>query len=143
MKDLVFLTYSFKDLRRVRRLQHALQMHGLRVWPGRLLMPGTPVWTREVNDRLGEALCVIALLSTDATLSRWVAEAVHVAHERQIPVLPAVIDGEPGHILLVELDGEDWFDLRWSKNYMHEVRAMVEVIRQLAASAASTIEANS
>ena len=34
MKDLVFLTYSFKDLRRVRRLQQALQMYGLRVWPG-------------------------------------------------------------------------------------------------------------
>ncbi len=140
MRDLVFLTYSFKDIRRVRRLREALWRYNLRVWPNKTLMPGTPAWQAEVHERLAEALCVVAVLSKDATLSTWVHQAVGVARDYGIPVLPVVVDGEAGHILLVETDGEDWFDLRWSRNYASEVRAMVETIQRLAAPAVINVE---
>ncbi|MAS36002.1 MAG: hypothetical protein CL610_18485 [Anaerolineaceae bacterium] len=140
MNDLVFLAYSFKDIRRARRLRESLRQHGLRVWPDRTLMPGTPDWKTQVQKRLAEAGCVVVILSKDAPLSRWVWQIAGDAHHRQIPILPVLMDGDAGHILLVELEGEDWFDLRWSKNYAREVRYLVDAIRQYTADATVTIK---
>jgi hypothetical protein len=131
MNNLVFLTYSFKDMRRVRRLRDALRRHGLHVWPDKTLTPGTPAWQNAVNDRLADAVCVLAILSNDATQSNWVLQAISDARLLRIPVLPVVIDGEPANPMLFEIEGEDWFDLRWSRNYVREVREMVRLIRQL------------
>jgi hypothetical protein len=133
MNNLVFLTYSFKDMRRVRRLRDALSRYGLRVWPDKTLTPGTPGWQAVVDDRLAEAVCVLAILSKDASQSNWVAQAVSDAHLLRIPVLPVVIDGEPAHPMLFQIDSEDWFDLRWSRNYAREIREMVALIHQLVA----------
>jgi hypothetical protein len=131
MNNLVFLTYSFKDLRRVRRLRDALRRHGLHVWPDKTLTPGTPAWNAEVHDRLAEAVCVLAILSKDAEQSSWLLQAVSDARLLRIPVLPVVIDGEAAHPMLFRLEGDDWYDLRWSKNYGREVGEMVTLIRQL------------
>ena len=131
MHNLVFLTYSFKDLRRVRRLRDALRRHGLHVWPDKTLTPGTPAWQSEVHDRLAEAVCVLVILSKDTEQSGWVMRAVNDARLLRIPVLPVVIDGEAAHPILFQIEGEDWFDLRLNKNYAREVGEMVTVIRQL------------
>lgn len=131
MNNLVFLTYSYKDLRRVRRLRDVLHQQGVRVWPNRTLTPGTYAWQSEVHDRLAEAVCVLALLSKDAEQSHWLQQVVSAAHLLHIPVLPVVIDGEAGHPLLFQLESEDWFDLRWSRNYAREVRELVLLIHKL------------
>lgn len=131
MNNLVFLTYSFKDMRRVRRLRDALHRHGLHVWPDKTLTPGTPTWRAAVNDRMAEAVCVLAILSKDAVQSNWVLQAVNDARLLRIPVLPVVIDGEPGNPILFQIESDDWFDLRWSRNYAREIREMVALIRQL------------
>ncbi|MBZ0301828.1 MAG: toll/interleukin-1 receptor domain-containing protein [Anaerolineae bacterium] len=141
MRDSVFLTYSFSDIRRVRRLREALWMHGLDVWPAKSLTPGTPSWHAEVNLQLARAMCMVAVLSKNSLLSGWVWNALDYAHQHQLPVLPALVDGDPGHILLVTLEGRDWFDLRWSKNYLREVREMEAVIRRLAQSRVIELEA--
>lgn len=143
MNQLVFLSYSFKDTRRVRRLREALQLHGLTVWPDDMPTPGTPAWKAEVKDRLTEAACVIAILSKDTLDSRWAMYALEHAQEHGTPILPVLIDGGPGHILLVDLKGEDWFDLRWSRNYVAEVRALVALIQFYASTDQITVEINS
>ncbi len=131
MKHLIVLTYSFRDIRRVRRLRDALRRYGLDVWPDKTLTPGTPAWHAEVDTRLNEALCVIVVLSKDAVVSGWVQRVIDSARRRPVTILPVVIDGEPGHKLLVELEGETWFDLRWSKHYLAEVRGLVAFVHQL------------
>lgn len=135
MNRLVILAYSFKDLHRVRRLRDALWQHGLTVWPDKTLTPGSPSWQAEVVERLAEAVCVVVALSRDAAKSNWLRQVVDYARENGIPVLPVVVNHEPGHPLLLELEGEDWFDLRWSKNYDREVRALVAHIQQLSQAA--------
>jgi hypothetical protein len=131
MNNLVFLTYSYKDLRRVRRLRDELRRHGLHVWPDRALTPGTSAWQSEAYDRLAESVCVLAILSKDAEQSNLLLRTVSDARLLRIPVLPVVIDGEPAHPMLLQIESEDWFDLRWSRNYAREVREMVTLIRKL------------
>jgi hypothetical protein len=129
MKGLVFLSYSFKDIHRVRRLRELLQLHGLALWPDFTLMPGTPAWKRAAPKRLAEAACIVLVISKNTLLSNWVQDVVSYARQHHIPVLPVVIDGDPGHIMLVELDGEAWYDLRWSSKYVSEITEMVAHIR--------------
>jgi len=143
MSEIVFLSYSFKDIRRVRRLRVALQLHGLTVWPDHMPTPGTPAWKAQVKERLTEAACIIAILSNDTLDSRWAMYALEYAQENGIPILPVLVDGNPGHILLVDLKGEDWFDLRWSRNYVTEVRSLVSMIQFHANTDQITVEINS
>jgi hypothetical protein len=131
MDQPVVLSYSYKDIRQVRRLRQALQLHGLPVWPDQTLMPGTPAWKRDVQSRLQAAACVILILSKNTLFSNWVLQVIAYARDHDLPVLPVVVDGDPGHILLVELEGDLWFDLRWSRNYVVEVRALVAQIQQV------------
>lgn len=130
MDHCVFLSYSFKDLRRVRPLRAALELHDLPVWPHDRPLPGTPSWQAEVDARLAQAVCMVLVLSKDTLDSTWVMETLEQAQQYGIPILPVLIDGEPDHILLVKTEGDDWFDLRWSRHYVREVREMVALIRQ-------------
>ncbi len=125
MNGLVFLSYSFKDIRRVRRLRQLLQLHGLHLWPDNTLMPGTPAWKDAVPQRLAEAACIVLVISKNTLLSNWVHDVIAYAQQHEIPVLPVIMDGEPTHRLLVDLDGEAWYDLRWSRKYVSEIREMV------------------
>lgn len=143
MDRLVFLAYSFKDTRRVRQLRAALELHDLRVWPPDGLLPGTLTWQRQVDARLDQAVCVVLVVSNDTMDSKWALMATEGANQRGLPILPVVIDGKPGHILLVETSGDDWFDLRWSRNYVREVREMVALIRHYLGADSITIEAGS
>lgn len=136
MKSRIILTYSFRDIRRVQRLREALRRHGLDVWPDKTLTPGTPAWRAEIDARLNEALCIVVVLSRDTGLSGWVRQVIDFTHRNPVPVLPVVVDGEPGHHLLVELAGEAWFDLRWSKRYKSEVSALAALIHRLSEGAA-------
>jgi hypothetical protein len=132
MGGLVFLSYSYKDLHRVRRLRDLLREQGLAVWPNKTLTPGTPSWTAQLDQLLDETACILVFLSKNTIESNWVRYALDYAHERKIPVLPIVIDGDPGHILMVELEGELWFDLRWSWNYVRELKELITAIREYA-----------
>jgi hypothetical protein len=133
MGNLVFLSYSHKDLRRVRRVRDLLLRQGLKIWPNRTLTPGTSSWTAQLDQRLDETGCILVFLSKNTVESNWVRYALDYAHQRQIPVLPVVIDGDPGHILLVELEGELWFDLRWSWNFKRELNELITTIRDYTA----------
>ena len=130
MGHLVFLSYSHKDLLRVRRFRDLLRSQGLAVWPDRTLTPGTSSWTAQLDQRLDETACVLLFLSKNTLESNWVFYALDFARERKIPVLPVLIDGEPGHILMVQTEGEIWFDLRWSRNYVRELRELIATIRR-------------
>lgn len=124
----VFLSYSVKDLYTVRRLRDSLTSHGIRCWPERILTPGTDHWLANARTAVASAACMVVVLSPDTLGARWVVLALAYAAEYGIPVIPAVVSGEPGHALLVKLDGSDWFDLRFRSRYEAEIRALVALI---------------
>ncbi len=129
MKKDVFLSYSFKDAYRIRRLRVALTYFGLDSWPDERHLPGTPAWQAQMAERMSQSCCLLLALSQDTTLSAWVTQALEQAAIEGVPVVPVVVDGNPGHILLLELETDAWFDLRWSRNYRTEMQAIVRLIR--------------
>jgi hypothetical protein len=129
MKNQVFLSYSHKDIYRARRMRDALIYAGFDVWPDEALTPGTPSWMTEVEARMRAAACVVLILSRDTRLSNWVTKVIHMAEGSGVPVLPVLMDGDTSHAMLVELAGDAWFDLRWSRNYLSEFTEMVGLIR--------------
>ena len=133
MRNQVILSYSYKDIHRARRLRDALRFFGLGVWPADILTPGIPSWKAALSGQLESAVCVVVILSKDTHMSNWVTLVLDYARAHGLPVLPVVMDGEPGHTLLVELDGDDWFDLRWSRNFLSECTQLVGLIRSYSA----------
>jgi hypothetical protein len=125
----IFLSYSHRDVYRVRRLREGLRLYGLPVWPEGRLTPGTDDWRAGLYDAVAGAACVVIALSPDTRLSGWVRWALTLAEEQRLPLLPVVISGQAGHIMLVELAGTDWFDLRWSWNYEREIEALAILAR--------------
>ncbi len=85
---------------------------------------------KTTRTALAAAACVVAVLSPDTLGSQWVALALSYAREYRVPVIPVVVSGEPGHILLVKLDGSDWFDLRYNSRYTAEAAALAALVRQ-------------
>lgn len=130
MKNHVFLSYSFKDIHRARRLRDVLRLFDLEVWPSDILTPGIPSWKAVMQERLENACCVVVILSKDSHMSSWVDIALQYAAEHELPVLPAVMDGEAGNPLLIEVAGDHWFDLRWSRNFASECVEMIHLIRR-------------
>lgn len=133
MQHDVFLSYSFKDLRVVRRLYDALSACGIRCWPDRILTPGTERWRAHVHEAIANSACVVVALSKDTIWSAWVEIALALAVELNVPVIPVLVNDSPGHILLVELDGQEWFDLRFRKGYYQEIAQLAALIREYAA----------
>jgi hypothetical protein len=130
LEHYVFLSYSFKDIHRARRLRDALHYYGWASWPNDTLTPGLPAWKKAMHERLDQAVCVVVILSKDTLLSNWVAKTLRYAITHDIPVLPVLMDGEPGHRLLIDLDGDSWFDLRWSRNFRAEMAELSEAIKR-------------
>jgi TIR domain len=125
MMDHIFLSYSFKDIERARRLRDALRLYGVEVWPSGTLTPGSPSWRAELQAQIEQASCVVVILTRDTPQSSWVTTAINQAAKSNIPILPVVMDGEPAHRLLIDLQGDPWFDLRWSRNFAAEIRELV------------------
>ncbi len=140
MTNHVFLSYSFSDVYRARRLRTALRLYGVSAWPDHTLTPGSPAWESDFERHLRSAACMVLILTPNSTASRWVSLAIEQAARHQVPILPAVMNGDAGHVLLAQLGGELWFDLRWSRNLKSELTEMVKLIRQY--SSPAVVEVN-
>ena len=126
----IFLSYSVRDRDRVTRLRNALHFFTVHVWPEGMLTPGNKIWRDEFYDAVAQAACVVVALSPDTQLSQWVILALEAAQDLRCPIIPVVVKGSAGHVMLAKLDGNDWFDLRWSWNYRSEIEGLVTVIRR-------------
>lgn len=124
----VFLSYSFKDLHKAERVRIGLWYYGVSVYPDKILTPGTDEWHAKLIPVLSQVKYVVALLSPDTLGSLWVKLALDYAQSHQIPVLPMVVGGDPGHVLLVKLAGSVWFDLRRNSSYRSELDSLASLI---------------
>lgn len=129
----VFLSYSFKDLYAARRLSNALSERGLEVFPKRIFTPGSESWRANLKNAIARSACVVLILSPDTLASRWVELAFRYAQEYSIPIVPAVVSGQAGHVMLAELDGDPWFDLRRNSSYEREIESLAMLVRVFAA----------
>ena len=79
MGQLVFLSYSHKDVTRVRRFRDLLRALGFAVWPDQRLTPGTTTWTSQVDQRLSDSAVILLFLSKYTTESKWVDHVLNYA----------------------------------------------------------------
>jgi len=136
----VFLSCSVRDRHRVERLRHALELYNVVTLPqAGMLTPGTRDWIATYENSIAQSCCVLVCLSPNTMLSHWVQLGLDWARACGKPILPILIDGKPDHILLAALEGDDWFDIRWSKHYRAEIEALVALIGQHARIAAKEL----
>jgi hypothetical protein len=87
----IFISYSRKDLARVRILADALSIHGWSVWWDRQI-PAGRTFDQVIADALSEARCVIVVWSKESIGSDWVREEAEEGRRRDI-LIPVLIDG--------------------------------------------------
>jgi hypothetical protein len=88
----IFISYSRKDLSRVRTLADALSAHGWSVWWDRQI-PAGQTFDEVIAVELGRARCVIVVWSKESIASSWVREEAEEGRRREI-LIPVLIDGE-------------------------------------------------
>ena len=60
------------------------------------LTPGTSSWTFAIERALLDAEMVVVVCSPSAKKSEWVSKELLHAHDQKLPILPILIQGDPG-----------------------------------------------
>lgn len=86
----IFISYSKKDLKRVRPIAQLLEDQGWSVFWDRTI-PAGKTWRDAIGDSLATARCVIAIWSNDSISSTWVQEEADHGRSRDI-LVPILFD---------------------------------------------------
>jgi hypothetical protein len=84
----IFISYSRKDLKFVRKLAEDIKMAGLSVWWDVSDIPPGGDWPRQIQSALEKSFCCLVVLSPDSIKSDWVAKEYTFALNNGIEVIP-------------------------------------------------------
>jgi len=108
----VFISYSRRDASAVDRVAAELERRGFRVWVDRSGLVGGADWTTEIVGAIREADAFVVVLTRSSIASEDVANEVHLAGERKLPVFPVLLEAvEIPETLAYHLAGRQRFDL--------------------------------
>jgi hypothetical protein len=128
-EPLVFLCYSTKDNKFMRRLRGDLTEAGLTVWTAERITPGTPAWTRAVEDAITRSRCTVVILSKNAKKSVWVTREIHFAEQHAKRIVPVLARDRPADAVPLQLAGAQWIDVR-STRYQAGARSLIRALRR-------------
>jgi pSer/pThr/pTyr-binding forkhead associated (FHA) protein len=108
----VFVSYSRRDSRAVDRLVDDLERRGISAWVDRSGLVGGADWTTEIVNAIHEADAFVIALSRWSVASDDVANELHLAGERRLPVFPVLLEqvGVP-ETFAYHLAGRQRYDL--------------------------------
>ena len=89
--DHIFVSYSRDDREYVTRLADWLEGHGVNVWFDHDIDYGVK-WEAEIQDKLDTTTVVLVVMSKSARRSSWVGREIDQAGQRQIPILPVLLE---------------------------------------------------
>lgn len=108
----VFVSYSRHDAGDVDRLVSDLERRGVNAWVDRSELIGGADWTTEIVKAIHEADAFIVALSHWSVVSDDVANELHLAGERKLPVFPVLLEAvEVPESLAYHLAGRQRYDL--------------------------------
>jgi hypothetical protein len=108
----VFVSYSRRDARGVDRLVADLERRGITTWVDRSGLVGGADWTTEIVNAIQEADAFIVALSRWSIASDDVANELHLAGERRLPVFPVLLEQvEVPDTFAYHLAGRQRYDL--------------------------------
>ncbi len=123
----VFLSYSRKDADVMRRVRDALYATKLDVWTDSNLEPGTPAWQSAIGEAIEESQVMVALLSPDAKVSKWVAKEISYAEKLGLMIIPALVRGTDLESVPFLLNDYQYIDLRSQPD--RKIGELVAVVR--------------
>jgi len=109
----VFISYAREDIAQATLLVEALSACGVRCWIDRdtIAHAHGSEWSAEISAAIGTSKALLLLLSPDSNQSKFVAAEVHIAFERDVPILPVRLqDVTPGDRLALYLSRIQWLD---------------------------------
>lgn len=109
----IFISYSRRDEVVMRRIVQYLREQGINVWvDNEKLVPGTPIWEREIEKAIDAAYAVVVVLSPDAKESVWVLNELTLADEFRKRVFPVLVRGDFRESVHFRLVTRQYVDLR-------------------------------
>ncbi|MEE4600084.1 MAG: toll/interleukin-1 receptor domain-containing protein [Desulfobacteraceae bacterium] len=105
----IFISYSRKDIHRVKPFAKALETHGWSVWWDRSIPPGK-TFAQVIEAAITDAKCVVVMWSESSIASDWVKEEANIGKRRGV-LIPTLLDpvGPPlGFGLIQAADLTDW-----------------------------------
>jgi formylglycine-generating enzyme required for sulfatase activity len=111
--DYVFMSYSRRDDAVMRRIVAFLRGQGIKVWvDNEELIPGTPVWEKEIEIAVQSASAVVVVLSPDSKDSEWVRREISLADQYDKRVFPLMVRGDEKTSISIRLIGRQYVDIR-------------------------------
>jgi hypothetical protein len=126
----VFLSYSRRDSRSMRRMKADLRAANLTVWTDETLTPGTTAWMHVVENAICAAGCVVILLSPDSVKSKWVANEITFAQHHNIPIIPVLSRGDETLSLPLSLSSYQWLDMRRDRDYRRNLTSLIKAVHK-------------
>ena len=108
-----FISYSRRDAEVMLRIVSYLRGEGLKIWiDNEKLVPGTPIWEREIEKAIDAAYAIVVVLSPDAKESIWVLNELTLADEYKKRVFPVLVRGDFRDSIPFRLVTRQFVDLR-------------------------------
>jgi hypothetical protein len=108
-----FVSYSREDTAKQRRIVRELRQRGINIWVDvENLVPGTPMWEREVEKAIRESTGLIVLLSPESNNSEWVRREISFGEQHRKRIFPALIEGDDHTATPLRLASHQRVDLR-------------------------------
>lgn len=110
----IFISYSRRDSKTMRRLQRDVQRARFPIWVDEqnLRAGKTKNWQQALYDAIEAAGCVLLLMSPDSCVSEWVGNEIAHAEANDIPVVPVLIRGDMETSVPERLELHQHIDLR-------------------------------
>ena len=135
----IFLSYSRRDSRLMRRVRADLRAEGFNVWTDENLKPGTPSWMHGIEDAIGSAMCIIVLLSPDSRKSEWVEKELSTAKIHRKQIIPLLVRGDERSALPILLSNTQYADVRTEADYKRRMRDLTRVLHNLKRGAGAAV----
>jgi len=89
----LFISYSTKDRDFVRKLEHSLNNY-YDVFIDYSDLTGGLEWENRIESAIEECHVFIAIVSVNASESKWIARETFLAEKRKKPIIPVLLNGE-------------------------------------------------
>lgn len=126
----VFISYSRQDADFMRRLRADFQAAGIDTWVDETgLSPGTPAWTKAIEEAIEGSDGVVVLLSPEAKDSRWVGLEMRYADMMHVRLFPVLVRGDERSAVPIALADTQWVDARVEMRYETAARELINAVR--------------
>ena len=125
----IFLSYSRKDSKLMRRIREDLVAEGLDVWTDESLRTGSQSWKQQVERALEEASALVVILTPNAKSSNWVRAEMDYAEAHEVRIFPILAAGTTKSAVPFGFITAQWVDIRREANYVAQIQKLVFTLR--------------